>query len=404
MALSSTTEYPEITTTTTAASELYAEYIAAPASSMSPAAIAEHMQQNRITFEIPTAHDLRHIDALHTFNALLQRIGSAAAVSYDASGDASPAAAEAAASISTEQLSNSVVLDLADLREGEADGGSMWEQIFGDAEDVHTFVNYLWIGVVTSLVILSLVFILFSCYFYRKFRTWKKCNKDIRAQIHGASDSYSSHGASHHLISCDASRLLQAASQAGPGQAGAGPQTGAAGGNEAAFYQIESPPCYTIATGLPSYAEALRHQPRHFAYGMRFMYPNLAAVHHHHHHHHQQQQQQHLSQRASMANWEKDAVQRSSNKLQKCKLSATGEPMLTRRQTQSPAQREDKASPVICINMPDEQELELEQEQEQQEFAQAQGQMQHRNAAAKTLLPAAAADDDCASLVVVVAA
>jgi len=176
MSLSSTTDYPltveETTatiTTTTATGELFAEFISAPASSMSPAAIAEHMQQNQITFEIPTAHDLRHIDALHSFNALLQRIGNAA-VNYDSSGNSH--------SISTEQLSNSVVLDLADLRDNtnEADKNSTWEQIFGDA-DMHAIVNYLWIGVVTSLVVLSLIFILFSCYFYRKFRTWKKCSK-----------------------------------------------------------------------------------------------------------------------------------------------------------------------------------------------------------------------------------
>lgn len=223
-------------------------------------------------------------------------------------------------------------------------------------------------------------------------------DKDIRAQIHGAGSdsSYSSHGASHHLISCDASRLLQASSSA-QGVNGAGGAASssalATGGNEAAFYQIESPPCYTIATGLPSYAEALRHQPRHFAYGMRFMLPSLAAVHHHHH----QQQQQHLCQRACIANWEKDAVQRSSNKLQKCKLSAADEATWRQTQTQTQSQiqtqTEDKASPAICINMPDEQQREGEQDREQ-----------HRNAAAETLLPAAAADDDCASLVVVVAA
>lgn len=176
-----TTTVSPVTTTTTAAAELYAEYIAAPASSMSPAAIAEHMQQNRITFEIPTARDLRHIDALHSFNALLQRIGNAA---YDSAASSSSASSSSShmtgheGHITTEQLSNSVVLDLADLRqsEDEQSTGGVWEQIFGDA-DMHALVNYLWIGVVTSLVILSLVFILFSCYFYRKFRTWKKCSK-----------------------------------------------------------------------------------------------------------------------------------------------------------------------------------------------------------------------------------
>jgi len=169
----STTDYP-LVETTTSAEELYAEYIAAPASSMSPAAIAEHLQQNQITFEIPSAHDLRHIDALNSFNALLQRIGNAA-VSYD---PAPPSGWSPDGSISTEQLSKSVVLDLADLRDRSEDSAesSWWNQIFGDA-DMHVIINYLWIGVVSSLVVLSLVFILFSCYFYRKFRTWKKCSK-----------------------------------------------------------------------------------------------------------------------------------------------------------------------------------------------------------------------------------
>ncbi|XP_017864325.1 PREDICTED: protein commissureless isoform X1 [Drosophila arizonae] len=387
MSLASTTDYPLPETTTMPSSgELYAEFISAPASSMSPAAIAEHMQQNQITFEIPTAHDLRHIDALHSFNTLLQRIGNAAG-SYDS---APPA------SISTEQLSNSVVLDLADLREhnADADANSTWEQIFGDA-DMHAIVNYLWIGVVTSLVVLSLVFIMFSCYFYRKFRTWKKCNKDIRAQLHAASDSYSSHGASHHLISYDASRLLQQVPGNGSGSA-SGNGSSPGGANEAGFYQIESPPCYTIATGLPSYDEALHHQPRHFAYGMKFVYPSLAAVHHHHHHH----SHSHNNQRACISGWAKDAVQQSpKKKLQKCKLSATVDQAQTQTQMQLQlqAQTEDKASPTICINMPDEQELRNELELD----------VEHRNAtstATSTLLPAAAADDDCASLVVVVAA
>ena len=49
---------------------------------------------------------------------------------------------------------------------------------------------------------------------------------------------------------------------------------------EAAYYQMESPPCYTIATGLPTYDEALHHNQQHFAFGMKFIYPTLAAVHH----------------------------------------------------------------------------------------------------------------------------
>lgn len=49
--------------------------------------------------------------------------------------------------------------------------------------------------------------------------------------------------------------------------------------NSAAYYQIESPPCYTIATGLPSYDEALHNNAQHFGFGMKFMYPQIAAIH-----------------------------------------------------------------------------------------------------------------------------
>uniref|UniRef100_A0A6P4EUM2 Protein commissureless n=1 Tax=Drosophila rhopaloa TaxID=1041015 RepID=A0A6P4EUM2_DRORH len=379
----STTDYPSVETTTTASGEeLYAKYISAPASSMSPAAIAEHLQQNQITFEIPSAHDLRHIDALNSFNALLQRIGNAA-VTYD---PAPPSGWSPDGSISTEQLSKSVVLDLADLRDRSEEAGesSWWGQIFGDA-DMHVIINYLWIGVVSSLVVLSLVFILFSCYFYRKFRTWKKCNKDIRAQIHAASDSYSS-----HLVGCDASRLLLHQQLQGqhphPHQHHRN--------SEAGFYQIESPPCYTIATGLPSYDEALHHQPRHFAYGMKFVYPSLAAVHHHHHH-----------QAACISNWEKE--EQSLNKLQKCKLSAAVAVSVEEEKAQCSSSSSSStsqscnlaaATPAICINMPNGRQQEQEQEQrEEEDSAMA-------VAVAQSLQPAAAADDDCASLVVVVAA
>ncbi|XP_016997846.2 protein commissureless 1 [Drosophila takahashii] len=367
----STTDYPSVETTTSAGEELYAEYISAPASSMSPAAIAEHLQQNQITFEIPSAHDLRHIDALNSFNALLQRIGNAA-VSYD---PAPPSGWSPDGSISTEQLSKSVVLDLADLRDRseEAAEASWWNQIFGDA-DMHVIINYLWIGVVSSLVVLSLVFILFSCYFYRKFRTWKKCNKDIRAQIHAASDSYSS-----HLVGCDASRLLLH-------QQLQGQHPHHHRSNEAGFYQIESPPCYTIATGLPSYDEALHHQPRHFAYGMKFVYPSLAAVHHHHH---------------CVSNWEKDEL----NKLQKCKLSAAVEEEdKAEAEASSPSSSEScnlaAATPAICINMPNGRQQDGELEEEDNAAVAVAVPM----AVAESLQPAAAADDDCASLVVVVAA
>ncbi|CAD7006361.1 unnamed protein product [Ceratitis capitata] len=72
-----------------------------------------------------------------------------------------------------------------------------------------------------------------------------------------------------HLVVCD--RLMDAHGQH--------MATAAA----AAYYQqqMESPPCYTIATGLPTYDEALHHHQQHFSYGMKFMYPSITAVHHH---------------------------------------------------------------------------------------------------------------------------
>ncbi|XP_036344527.1 protein commissureless 1-like [Rhagoletis pomonella] len=69
-----------------------------------------------------------------------------------------------------------------------------------------------------------------------------------------------------HLVVCD--RLMDAHGQH--------PATAAA----AYYQQMESPPCYTIATGLPTYDEALHHH-QHFSYGMKFTYPSITAVHHH---------------------------------------------------------------------------------------------------------------------------
>lgn len=79
---------------------------------------------------------------------------------------------------------------------------------------------------------------------------------------------------------------------------------------EAAFYQMESsrsslpPPCYTIATGLPTYDEAIHNrnqQPehKHFTFGMKFVYPALTAV--------------HPSAGNSISSWEKHDLKLSEN-------------------------------------------------------------------------------------------
>ncbi|XP_055383714.1 putative uncharacterized protein DDB_G0286901 [Condylostylus longicornis] len=131
---------------------------------------------------------------------------------------------------------------------------SLENLLFGNI-NMQNLINYLWIGVVTSLIILSVIFIIFSCYFYRKFKEWKKCNKDIRSQMTSTEFYHSQqYGTNNNGITvCNGNRIT--------------------GTNETGYYQMESPPCYTIATGLPSYDEAL-------------LYFTTTNNNHHHHHHH----------------------------------------------------------------------------------------------------------------------
>lgn len=47
------------------------------------------------------------------------------------------------------------------------------------------------------------------------------------------------------------------------------------GTSESDYYQIESPPCYTIASGLPTYDEALKHT--HFSFERKSLEPTFLA-------------------------------------------------------------------------------------------------------------------------------
>lgn len=47
------------------------------------------------------------------------------------------------------------------------------------------------------------------------------------------------------------------------------------GTSESDYYQIESPPCYTIASGLPTYDEALKHT--HFSFERKSFEPSFLA-------------------------------------------------------------------------------------------------------------------------------
>ncbi|XP_061394237.1 protein commissureless 1 [Musca vetustissima] len=228
-----------------------------------------------ISFVVPSEHDNHHIDNMMNFKRLLEKVGNTAydTISAEHNHHHSGLVDSLGQPITHEQISNSAVLNMADLKTL-----SGWERFFAGA-DMNSLINYLWVGVVTSLVILTVIFVLFSCYFYRKFRQWKKCNKDIRAHLNN--DMYPG-----TIVPCNA-----------------------AGNPEAAYYQMNMPapppPCYTIATGLPTYDEALHHQQQHFAFGMKFIYPTLAAVHH---------QASNL-----MSSWEKYDI---PSKVAKCKSAA----------------------------------------------------------------------------------
>ncbi|KAL5291096.1 hypothetical protein ACFFRR_010483 [Megaselia abdita] len=180
-----------------------------------------------ITFEIPSNNDLEHIKNLDNLTSLLHRILPSSAILKDGEGFVS----SDGSLVHKDQISGSVVLNLADLKPN-----GLYEFLFGDT-DVQTIINCLWIGIVSSLIILSIIFIIFSCYFYKKFKEWKKCNKDIRSQL--------------------------------------GETRMNGGTSESDYYQIESPPCYTIASGLPTYDEALKHT--HFSFERKSFEPSFLA-------------------------------------------------------------------------------------------------------------------------------
>ncbi|KAI8118454.1 Protein commissureless [Lucilia cuprina] len=208
-----------------------------------------------ISFVIPSQHDNQHIDNMMQFKQLLEQVGNTAYDTITAGSqhhETNVLIDSMGQTITHDQISNSAVLNMADVKNNALNG---LERFFSGT-DMHSLINYLWVGVVTSLIVLTVIFVLFSCYFYRKFREWKKCNKDIRAHLNN--DLYAG-GAAMPCVSAAAA---------------------AAANPEAAYYQMESPPCYTIATGLPTYDEALHHNQQHFAFGMKFIYPTLAAVHH----------------------------------------------------------------------------------------------------------------------------
>lgn len=126
-----------------------------------------------ISFVVPSQHDNQHIDNMMSFKRLLEQVGNTAYDTISAEHHHSGLVDSLGQPITHEQISNSAVLNMADLKNNAMSG---LERFFAGA-DMNSLINYLWVGVVTSLVILTVIFVLFSCYFYRKFREWKKCSK-----------------------------------------------------------------------------------------------------------------------------------------------------------------------------------------------------------------------------------
>lgn len=126
-----------------------------------------------ISFVVPSQHDQQHIDNMMSFKRLLEQVGNTAYDTISSDHQHSGLVDSLGQPITHEQISNSAVLNMADLKNNAMSG---LERFFAGA-DMNSLINYLWIGVVTSLVILTVIFVLFSCYFYRKFREWKRCSK-----------------------------------------------------------------------------------------------------------------------------------------------------------------------------------------------------------------------------------
>lgn len=122
-----------------------------------------------ITFVIPNNRDNQHIDNIVRLREMLEKVGNEAIDAVEPSFVDSRGQA-----ISHEQISQSAVLNLADLQNSALDDS---EKGFFDDFDMNSIINYLWIVIVAALVFLSLIFLIFSFYFYKKFRQWKKCSK-----------------------------------------------------------------------------------------------------------------------------------------------------------------------------------------------------------------------------------
>ncbi|XP_058830992.1 protein commissureless 2 homolog [Topomyia yanbarensis] len=183
--------------------------------------------ESRITFEVPTDLDFDKLIRDNNYTLYWQNLHSEP---YRQKANPSGDSMFGDRNSSDFNLMSSLK-HFAGERSGAASGSIGWGISGGSGDGADAGVplvdpSYLWIAAVMVLLILSGLFCVCSCYLYYKYRKWQKCVSVATC---------------HTLSNLDV--------EAPPP------------------YDIETLPSYTIASGLPTYEDAVRHlasrqQPR----------------------------------------------------------------------------------------------------------------------------------------------
>lgn len=141
-----------------------------------PTGPSQDILGERITFVVPSSSDFERITGFKNFTALWSVGGN----TFGGASSGNAVGGVGGGGHSSVSLSDGYGLSAGDGGSDSDTNGlhSLFAKLSnGNAEDFHQILNYLWIGAVVALVVLSLIFIVFSFYFYRKFVEWKKCSK-----------------------------------------------------------------------------------------------------------------------------------------------------------------------------------------------------------------------------------
>ncbi|XP_062559446.1 protein commissureless 2 homolog [Armigeres subalbatus] len=193
--------------------------------------------ESRITFEVPSSLDFDKLIRDNNYTLFWQNLHSEPSRDRDSSA-LSPVDPSVQGDRNSSDFSLMSSLQHFAGARGGADG---WGLSFGDGinqiEEPLVDPSLLWIGAVMVLLILSGLFCVCSCYLYYKYRRWQKCVSSATCQS-----------------------LTRMDIEAPPP------------------YDIETLPSYTIASGLPSYEDAVRHIVRQQQQSRAGYQPATAAV------------------------------------------------------------------------------------------------------------------------------